>query len=67
MDIYRQNKKIVPMEHNNTDIRIGQLAVPEPPPYDEAYFDGLIDELRLYNRVLSDEEIRMLYSYQPIN
>ena len=67
LDIYRQNKKIVPMEHNNTDIRIGQLAVPEPPPYDEAYFDGLIDELRLYNRVLSDEEIRMLYSYQPIN
>ncbi len=60
-------KKITPMKHTNTDIHIGSLAVPEIPPYNEAYYDGLIDELRLYNRVLSDEEIQTLYQYQPGN
>jgi hypothetical protein len=43
---------------------IGSLSVPEPPPYNEAFFDGLIDEVRLYNRVLTEQEIRTLYRYQ---
>lgn len=58
--------KTTPIKHNNTDIHIGSLAVPEPFPYNEA-FDGLIDEVRLYNRVLSDEEVRILAKYQPGN
>jgi RNA polymerase sigma factor (sigma-70 family) len=67
LDTFWKNQKFMPMEHNDTDIHIGQLAVLEPPPYNEAYYDGLIDELRLYNRVLSDEEVQTLYRYQPIN
>ena len=59
------DSKPVPMKSNKVDIRIGQLAVPEPKPYDEAFFDGMIDEIRLYNRVLTDEEIDILYRYMP--
>jgi RNA polymerase sigma factor (sigma-70 family) len=65
LDSINKMKKPVPMKHNDTNIHIGQLAVPEPPPSNEAIFDGLIDELRLYNRVLSDEEISTLYQYRP--
>ena len=67
LDTFQKNPKTVPMKHNDTDIHIGQLAVLEEPPYNEAYFDGLIDELRIYSRVLSDEEVRTLYCYQPMN
>jgi RNA polymerase sigma factor (sigma-70 family) len=67
LDCQMKLKKITPMKHNNVDIHIGSLAVPEVPPYNEAFFDGLIDELRLYNRILSDEEILTLYQYQPGN
>jgi hypothetical protein len=31
------------------------------------FLDGLIDEVHLYNRVLSDEEVRMLAQNQPNN
>lgn len=50
-----------PMKHNDVDIMIGRLAVPEPNPYEHAFFDGLIDEVRLYNRILSAQEIQQLY------
>ena len=53
------------LRHNTLDIRIGQLAAPEPPPFDTAFFDGLIDELRLYGRVLSGEEVASLFRYRP--
>jgi hypothetical protein len=53
------------MKHNDVDIKIGCLAVPEPNPYEHAFFDGLIDEVRLYNRVLSDEEVQQLAQHQP--
>ena len=29
---------------------------------DNAYFDGKIDEVRIYNRILSPDEIASLYS-----
>ena len=58
-------KKPMSLKHNDVDIHIGKLAVPEKPPYDKAYFNGMIDELRLYNRVLSNWEIAQLYRYQP--
>jgi RNA polymerase sigma factor (sigma-70 family) len=67
LDTLWKSQKFMPMEHNNTDIHLGQLAVLEPPPYAEAYYDGLIDELRLYNRVLSNDEVQTLYRYQPTN
>lgn len=60
-------KKTVPMKHNDNVLTIGRLAVMEVPPYDKPFFDGLIDEVRLYNRVLSDEEVQMLSQYQPVN
>jgi hypothetical protein len=58
-------KNKVPMKHNDNVLTIGRLAVLEVPPYDKPFFDGLIDEVRLYNRVLSDEEVQMLAQYQP--
>jgi RNA polymerase sigma factor (sigma-70 family) len=58
-------KKTAPMKHNKVDLHIGSLAVLEPPPFNEAYFDGLMDEVRLYNRILSDNEIQTLFQYQP--
>ena len=51
----------IPLQHNDVDIRIGQLAFPEPSPHEHAFFDGLIDEVRVYNRVLSAQEIQQLY------
>ena len=66
-DIKKKCKEDAPMKHNDVDIMIGRLAVPEPNPYEHAFFDGLIDEIRLYNRVLSVEEVETLYSYQPGN
>jgi RNA polymerase sigma factor (sigma-70 family) len=65
LDNQWKTEKTVPMKHNDVDIHIGSLAVPEAPPYNEPFFDGLIDEIRLYNRVLSDEEVQELYQYQP--
>jgi RNA polymerase sigma factor (sigma-70 family) len=64
-DRERSYQEISSLKHNNVDIHIGMLAVPEPPPYNEPFFDGLIDEVRLYNRVLTDKEIFTLYRYQP--
>jgi RNA polymerase sigma factor (sigma-70 family) len=65
LDNQRSLKRAVPMKHNTVDLRIGQIAVPEPTPYDRPYFDGMIDEVRLYKRVLTDEEVELLYRYQP--
>ena len=65
VDVTKKTGKPVPMKHNDNVLMIGRLAALEPPPYDHAFFDGLIDELRLYNRVLSDEEVMQLYQYEP--
>lgn len=56
-----------PMKHNDADIMIGQLAVSEPNPHEHAFFDGLIDEVRLYNRILSAEEVQKLYQTGAAN
>jgi RNA polymerase sigma factor (sigma-70 family) len=67
LDVEKKLEKPWPMKHNKVDIHIGSLAVMEAPPFNEANFDGLMDEVRLYNRILSDEEIQTLYRYQPGN
>ena len=64
-DVRIEQKERTPMQHNDTDIHIAGLAVPEALPHNEAFYDGLIDEIRLYNRILSEKEIQILYHYQP--
>jgi len=34
------------------------------PDYDEEYFEGSIDDVRIYNRVLSDAEVKALYNLE---
>jgi hypothetical protein len=67
LDSKNKMEKPVPMKHNDNVLTIGKLAVMEAPPHDKPFFDGLIDEVRLYNRVLSDEEVQMLFRYKPVN
>jgi Concanavalin A-like lectin/glucanases superfamily len=45
--------------HNSAPIIIGKAAVVSPKT---RYFEGTIDEIRIYNRVLSDFEIQSLYA-----
>ena len=66
LNVEAKYERAVSMKHNDVDVRIGSLAVPEPRPDDQAFFDGLIDEIRLYNRALSDREIERLYQCEPI-
>lgn len=54
----RKNPKQIP--NNDYDLMIGNTVVPYDPP-EENYFDGLIDEVRLYERVLSDKDVGKLY------
>lgn len=65
LDCEITHKKPKPMEHNDVDIMIGRLAVPEPNPHEHAFFDGLIDEVRVFNRVLTDKEVQMIYWPKP--
>jgi hypothetical protein len=65
LDTKHKCKEKMPMKHTDTVLTIGRLAVLEVPPYEKSFFDGLIDEIRLYNRVLSDEEIQALAQHQP--
>ena len=46
------------MAHSTANIRIGSLS-PGGPYY--AYWEGIVDDARIYNRVLSDNEILSLY------
>ena len=43
---------------NSDNLTIGRFSSGEYPPY---YFDGTIDEVRIYNRALSQEEIKAHY------
>ena len=42
-------------------------AVGPNPGIDAKIWDGLIDEVQLYNRILSQVEIQSIYNYQPIS
>jgi hypothetical protein len=33
----------------------------------DRYFDGVIDDLRIYNRALSSSEVAQLYNFQPVS
>jgi hypothetical protein len=43
-----------------TQLNLGRLTVPD---YDA--FNGALDEVRIYNRALSDSEIQQLHDYEP--
>jgi hypothetical protein len=43
-----------------SQLNLGRLTVPL---YDA--FDGVLDEVRIYNRALSDSEIQQLHDYEP--
>jgi hypothetical protein len=43
---------------NNYDFVIGYLSATSPP---SGFFNGTIDEVQIYNRALSEEEIKFLY------
>lgn len=43
----------------NTSIKIGQSST--SPGYPDFYFTGLLDDIRIYNRALSAQEVRELY------
>lgn len=46
-------------------IRIGSSIDVSNDPTSPKSWDGLIDEVKLYNRVLSQAEIQSIYNYQP--
>ncbi len=62
--VYMNGKKIGALKDLNSfdksqsSIRIGYQ------PDDNVYFDGKIDDIRIYNRVLSDEEVRAVYEIE---
>lgn len=47
------------MPVNNNPLRIGG------DPIYHTFFKGVIDEVKIYNRTLTSEEIQQEYSYQP--
>jgi len=55
-------KTIGPLIPNNWDLCIGNTVVNYRNKRDFSAYDGLLDEVRLYNRVLSPDEIKALAS-----
>jgi len=49
----------VTMPTDDLDLHIGNNS---PTPWDDAAYNGNIDEVRVYNRALTEEEIRTLYN-----
>ena len=49
----------------NSSIRIGGSRSDTAQLSGERYFDGVIDEVRIYNRILSSQEARLLYEWAP--
>ncbi|MDP8220546.1 MAG: LamG-like jellyroll fold domain-containing protein [Candidatus Stygibacter frigidus] len=47
------------MAHNSSPIKIGKSST-----YNATYYDGLIDDIRVYNRALSETEIQQLYQFE---
>ena len=51
-------KNLKPFEKSNGSVRIGYQTD------DNVYFDGKIDDIRIYNRALSEMEVRELYDME---
>ncbi len=54
----------LPVPGNNDSLRIGitrEFGLPGEEHFDGRFFDGLIDEVQIYNRSLSDNEIASIY------
>ena len=48
----------------NINGRIGAFPDPFTKGWDKSYFDGDVDDIRIYNRALSESEIQELYNYK---
>ena len=59
-DLHAAGNTIVPLAAY-TDMRIGHSRV------NNGYFNGTIDDLKVYSRAISEEEITDLYNYQYAN
>jgi hypothetical protein len=47
----------------NINYATRDLVIAYPNGYGSGYFDGTIDEVLIYNRALSEEEIKAIYNY----
>jgi hypothetical protein len=57
--LLKPNNKLVPLEYENyEDIRIGHSRV------NQGYFNGYIDDVAIYNRPLTAEEIKLIYTLE---
>ena len=61
----KNTNKTILMEHNDLDLRIGLPPDNEPLDANHGCYRGLIDEVRVYNRAISPEEVQQLYYYRP--
>lgn len=47
------------------DVGASYSAIGRSGNYDSEYFNGLIDDIRIYNRALSPEEVKAIYNARP--
>lgn len=57
---FYKNVQVVTIPHINFDVSDNNIGIGHNPGYGE-YFGGAIDEVRLYNRSLSESEVQELY------
>ena len=61
--ILRDRRDLLP---NDSDLTIGMNPVNPTPGEVGASFDGLVDDVMIFNRGLSTEEVQMLYNLQKV-
>jgi hypothetical protein len=54
--------RLTVLDTNSIGLRIGAGQIHNKNLSDNEFFDGCIDDIRIYNRALSDEEILLLYN-----
>jgi len=58
------SSKTVTLNTGNIDVKIGSRQNPSIEQPGDAYFDGFIDDIRIYNRALSTNEVAQLYAIE---
>ena len=62
----KQARRKEPLTTNNFHLTIGNETPGFKDDMEELHaFDGWIDEVRIYNRGLSEKEVKALYNYKP--